>query len=218
MGTLTLNAGALKMGVDSLRGQASPKALEAQSAARETSRLEDQRLVELAQAGDQEAFGELVSKYSTPIYRLMLRYLRNDADAQDAAQTAFVKAWMAIGKFRGDARFFTWLYRISLNVARSAAQVNKSKWSHVPLEDEEDLPHIEDSSVQDTELTSAERIVAEELEKLPGSIRDAFCFRELQGYSYLEIAEIMDCPIGTVRSRIFRARAALEQAIRGMEE
>ena len=181
----------------------------------------DQRLVERVQQGDKRAFDLLVLKYQHKIVKLVMRYVRDPAEAQDVSQEAFLKAYRALPRFRGDSAFYTWLYRIAINTAKNYLV----SMSRRPLDYDLDLQapaqyainaRLRDDASPDRiihrdELREAvEDVVAE----LPEELRTAISLREIDGLSYEEIAQAMDCPVGTVRSRIFRARDAIDKRIR----
>ena len=180
----------------------------------------DQVLVERAQAGDRRAFDLLVLKYQQRIVKLVSRYVRDPAEALDVAQEAFIKAFRALDSFRGDSAFYTWLYRIAINTAKNYLVSMQRR----PLEYDLDAqgPELADRvpALQTDESPEAlaaqdelRRVVESAIASLPDELRTAIMLRELDGMSYEEIAQAMDCPIGTVRSRIFRAREAIDQAI-----
>ncbi|MGB1556155.1 MAG: RNA polymerase sigma factor RpoE [Oceanococcaceae bacterium] len=179
----------------------------------------DAMLVERAQAGDPRAFDALVLKYQHRILQLVTRFV-SEADAPDVTQEAFLRAWRAIGKFRGQSAFFTWLYRIAINTAKNwlVSRARRPAGQDMDIQDAEDYGISEQLREQDTPEHIAlsgeinERI-ALALETLPDDLRTAITLREFEGLSYEEIAQAMDCPIGTVRSRIFRARAAIDEHI-----
>lgn len=182
----------------------------------------DQRLVERAQSGDKRAFGLLVDKYQRRLARLLSRYVRDPAEVEDVTQEAFVKAYRALPSFRGDSAFYTWLYRIGINAAKNWLV---SSGRRVPTStgvEAEDVEGIEDSEqfsdINTPESLLLSREIAEILnttmEALPEELRTAIQLREIEGLSYEEIARIMDCPIGTVRSRIFRAREEISEKLR----
>lgn len=180
----------------------------------------DQELVQRVQQGDKSAFDLLVIKYQHKIVHLVNRYVKDPSEAQDVAQDAFIKAYRALGDFRGDSAFYTWLYRIAINTAKNYL-LSRSR-RHFDYEiDIQDAEQVENASqLKDIEtpenLLMNEQIVAvikSAIEKLPEEMRVAITLREFEGMSYEEIAEAMDCPIGTVRSRIFRAREAIDQKL-----
>ena len=181
----------------------------------------DQVLVERVQNGDKQAFNLLVKKYQHRVTNLISRYIKNQNDVADVAQEAFVKAYRALPNFRGESAFYTWLYRIAVNSAKNymVASGRKPPGSDIEIEDAE----IYDGGDALKENASPERLMLTEeirtivfntIEQLPDDLRTAINLREMDGLSYEEIATIMDCPVGTVRSRIFRARDAVDKKIR----
>jgi len=184
----------------------------------------DEQLVERAQNGDRRAFELLVRKYQYKIVQLVGR-LVGDADAPDVAQETFIKAWRALNGFRGQSAFYTWLYRIGINTAKNhlVARGRRPSNQDIDVEDAEQFGHTEQMSDVDTPeavLLSEEikQKVTETIAKLPPDLRQAITLRELEGLSYEEIAEVMNCPIGTVRSRIFRAREAIDVVLKPLVE
>ena len=184
----------------------------------------DEQLVERAQAGDRRAFELLVRKYQYKIVQLVGR-LVGDADAPDVAQETFIKAWRALNGFRGQSAFYTWLYRIGINTAKNhlVARGRRPSNQDIDVDDAEQFGHTEQMSDVDTPeavLLSEEikQKVSETIAKLPPDLRQAITLRELEGLSYEEIAEVMNCPIGTVRSRIFRAREAIDAVLKPLIE
>lgn len=180
----------------------------------------DIKLVMRAQRGDQRAFELLVRKYQHKIIQLVSR-LVGDGDAPDVAQETFIKAYRALKGFQGNSQFYTWLYRIGINTAKNhlVSRHRRPANQDIDIQDAELYGHTEQLSDVDTPealLLSAEikQKVAEAIAKLPPDLRQAITLRELEGLSYEEIAEIMDCPIGTVRSRIFRAREAVDLVLK----
>ncbi|WP_448211949.1 RNA polymerase sigma factor RpoE [Colwellia sp. MEBiC06753] len=180
----------------------------------------DQELVERVQRGDKGAFDLLVKKYQHKVSSLVGRYVKNQADVPDIVQEAFIKAYRALPNFRGESAFYTWLYRIAVNCAKNhmVASGRKPPSSDVEVEDAEFYEGgdalRENASPERMLLTDEiKRIVFETMEQLPEELRLAINFREIEGLSYEEIATIMDCPVGTVRSRIFRARDAIDKKI-----
>ncbi len=179
----------------------------------------DEQLVARAQAGDDRAFDLLVRKYQHKVVTLTARYV-SPADAQDVAQEAFIKAYRALKGFKGNSAFYTWLYRISINTAKNylVARSRRPASQDIDVADAEASGHTVRFSEQDTPeaLLESEEIrdtVIRAIQALPEDLRTAIMLRELDGMSYEEIAQSMDCPVGTVRSRIFRARAAIEQQL-----
>lgn len=186
-----------------------------------SAKADDQRLVERVQQGDKRAFDLLVLKYQHKIVKLIMRYVRNPADALDVSQEAFIKAYRALPNFRGDSAFYTWLYRIAINTAKNHLVVMKRR----PLDFDVDLQDPEAYEVNarlqdmDTPDAIAQReelraTVEDAINALPDELRVAIVLREIEGLSYEEIARAMECPVGTVRSRIFRAREAIDGRIR----
>ena len=182
----------------------------------------DQQLVVRAQAGDKRAFELLVIKYQRKVERLLSRIIRNQDEIQDVAQESFIKAYRALANFRGDSAFYTWLYRISVNTAKNylVSQGRRAPTSTgydaEEAEGFEDAVGLRDNATPDALLMSKQiaEIVNATIDKLPEELRTAITLREIDGLSYEEIAQIMDCPIGTVRSRIFRAREAVAEQLR----
>jgi len=182
----------------------------------------DQQLVERAQRGDKHAFELLVVKYQRRLGRLISRFVRNVAEAEDLTQEAFIKAYRALPAFRGDSAFYTWLYRIGINTAKNhlLAQGRKAPTS-TPFdteeaEDFEDASLLHEVATPENELMSKQvvDVVNASLQQLPEDLRTALTLREIEGLSYEEIAAVMNCPIGTVRSRIFRAREVVATNLR----
>ena len=179
----------------------------------------DQQLVAKVQAGDKRAFDVLVRKYQNKVIQLVTR-LVGDADSMDVAQESFIKAYRALGKFRGQSQFYTWLYRIAINTAKNflVARRRRPATQDIDVADAELYGHTEqlsDGATPERQLLSDEikAEVGRVIRELPDDLRQAITLRELEGLSYEEIAEAMDCPIGTVRSRIFRARAAIDEVV-----
>ena len=187
--------------------------------------LLDAELVKRVQAGDKAAFDILVQKYQHKVVNLINRFVSDQTECYDIAQDAFIKAYRAIGNFRGDSQFYTWLYRIAANTAKNhlASRARKSPAYTVDVEDAE---HFEGESGLKEYTTPENLLLSEEIERtvfkaiedLPDDLKSAFTLREIEGFSYEEIAEVMDCPIGTVRSRIFRARDAIDKELRPLLE
>lgn len=182
----------------------------------------DQLLVERAQNGEQRAFDVLVQKYQRKLGRLLSRYIRDPAEVEDVAQEAFIKAYRALPSFRGDSAFYTWLYRIGINTAKNylVAQGRRAPTStgfdSEEAETFEDGDQLRDINTPESLLHSKQigETVNSAMEALPEELRTAIVLREIEGLSYEEIAAIMQCPIGTVRSRIFRAREAVAAKLR----
>lgn len=181
----------------------------------------DQQLVERVQRGDKNAFNLLVTKYQNKVANLVTRYVRNQSDVPDITQEAFIKAYRALPNFRGDSAFYTWLYRIAVNCAKNhmVASGRKPPGSDVDIDDAEFYDGgdalRENASPEKVLLTKEiKKVVFDTIEQLPEDLRTAINLRELEGLSYEEIATIMECPVGTVRSRIFRARDAVDKKIK----
>lgn len=181
----------------------------------------DQLLVERVQKGDSRAFDLLINKYQHRIISLVSRYVSDPADAMDVAQEAFIKAYRAIDRFRGDSAFYTWLYRIAINTAKNwlVARKRRPPASDIDAADAEqydiDSP-LKERGTPENELMreEIERTVFDTISSLPEDLRTAIMLREMEGMSYEDIAVSMDCPIGTVRSRIFRAREAIDEKLK----
>ncbi|MEN8204423.1 MAG: RNA polymerase sigma factor RpoE [Pseudomonadota bacterium] len=181
----------------------------------------DQALVERVQEGEKQAFDILVLKYQNKITQLVYRYVHDPEEARDVAQEAFIKAYKAIGRFRGDSAFYTWLYRIAINTAKNylVAGGRRPPKSDIDAQDAEQY----EGATGLKEYATPERLllkdeiqdsIAKAIDELPDELRTAIILRELEGLSYEEIAQTMDCPIGTVRSRIFRARDAIDTRLK----
>ncbi|MGL5047327.1 MAG: RNA polymerase sigma factor RpoE [Shewanella sp.] len=190
-----------------------------------SGQLSDQQLVERVQQGDKNAFNLLVLKYQSKVISLISRYVRNQADVADVAQEAFIKAYRALPNFRGESAFYTWLYRIAVNTAKNylVSQGRRTPANDVDVEDAE---YYEGSDAL-KEFASPERlmlsdeikkVIFDTLETLPEELRMAISLRELDGMSYEDIAIVMDCPVGTVRSRIFRAREVIDKKLQPLLE
>ncbi|MFN3628680.1 MAG: RNA polymerase sigma factor RpoE [Casimicrobiaceae bacterium] len=190
-----------------------------------SDRAIDQELVERVQAGDRKAFDLLVIKYQRKVQRLISRYIRDSGEIDDVTQETFIKAYRALANFRGESAFYTWIYRIAINCAKNYLASPGRRIvpaSELESDDEEDAESFERASgLQDVATPDAEyasKQIAETVNRamaaLPEDLRTAVTLREIEGLSYEEIAEAMDCPIGTVRSRIFRAREAIAAELR----
>ena len=185
----------------------------------------DEDLVLRVQQGDKSAFDLLVIKYQHKIIQLVNRYVKDPSEAQDVAQEAFIKAYRALGNFRGDSAFYTWLYRIAINTAKNylVSRSRRSSDYQVDIQDAEALenaPQLQGMETPERLLLNQEIIdtIKTAIEKLPEEMRTAIMLREFEGMSYEEIAEAMDCPVGTVRSRIFRAREAIDNKLNPLLE
>lgn len=180
----------------------------------------DEQLVVRVQQGDKRAFDLLVLKYQHKVMSLISRYVSDSAEVQDVAQEAFIKAYRAISRFRGDSAFFTWLYRIAANTAKNylVARGRRPPGSDIDAEDAEFLEMggaLKDVDSPDEQLAAGElrEVVEATIKALPEDLRAALTLREYDGLSYEEIAAVMECPVGTVRSRIFRAREAVDKQV-----
>ena len=184
----------------------------------------DQQLVERAQHGDKHAFELLVIKYQRKLGRLLSRFIRDAAEIEDVTQEAFIKAYRALPSFRGDSAFYTWLYRIGINTAKNYLVAmgrrapTTTEFDVADAETFDEGAQLKDVNTPENELMSKQiaGTVNQTLEDLPNELRTAITLREIEGLSYEEIATIMGCPIGTVRSRIFRAREAIAGKLRPM--
>lgn len=185
----------------------------------------DEELVRLVQQGDRQAFDLLVQKYQFRIIKLVTRYVHDPAEAMDVAQESFIKAYKALERFRGDSAFYTWLYRIAINTAKNHAVAQAKRGFELNVE----IIDIDQTltKFQLREFGTPEKIMLNDeieqavlsvIEHLPKDLRTAIMLREREGLTYEEIAGVMACPIGTVRSRIFRAREVIERKIRPMLE
>ena len=184
----------------------------------------DQELVERAQKGDKRAFELLVMKYQRKLARLLSRMVRDAAEVEDISQEAFIKAYRALPGFRGESAFYTWLYRIAVNTAKNYLVARKRRaptttsFDNEEAEGFEEAELLRETATPEAELQSKQiaQAVNQAVDALPEDLRTAITLREIEGLSYEEIAQMMDCPIGTVRSRIFRAREAIAVKIRPM--
>jgi len=181
----------------------------------------DRQLVQQVKKGDRRAYDLLVLKYQHKIMSLIGRYVHDADEVQDVAQEAFVKAYRALPNFRGDSAFYTWLYRIAINTAKNhlVARSRRPPGRDVDLEDAQFMDsadQLRDAETPENSLFGDElrAVVNETLAELPDDLRAAVTLREFDGLSYEEIAEVMECPVGTVRSRIFRAREAIDKRVR----
>ena len=180
----------------------------------------DQELVARVQRGDKKAFDLLVLKYQHKVANLASRYIRNPSETLDVTQEAFIKAYRALPKFRGDSAFYTWLYRIAINTAKNylMAQGRRPPTSDLDAETVEQMDigvRLTENATPENNLLQDEiaHTVRQAIDDLPDDLRTAITLRELEGLSYEEIARAMSCPVGTVRSRIFRARAAIDEKL-----
>lgn len=184
----------------------------------QTAQDNDRQLVEKVQAGDKRAFDLLVLKYQHKIISIVSRYIKDSAEVYDVTQEAFIKAYRAIGNFRGDSAFYTWIYRIAINTAKNhlVSRGRRPPSSDIEVENAEyysggeqfrDLATPEGQLMRD----QLEDVVNKAIRDLPEDLRTAVTLREMEGLSYEDIAEVMGCPVGTVRSRIFRAREAIDK-------
>lgn len=183
----------------------------------------DQELVARVQQGDNKAFDLLVLKYQLRLSKLVSRFLRNQSDVPDVVQEAFIKAYRALPNFRGDSAFYTWLYRIGINTAKNhlVAQSRKNPVNGLDAQEAEDYgasEWLKEYASPEREALTAEleKTIYQAMGDLPPDLREAITLREIEGLSYEEIAEVMDCPVGTVRSRIFRAREAIDGKLEPM--
>jgi RNA polymerase sigma-70 factor (ECF subfamily) len=181
----------------------------------------DQALVERVQSGDKKAFDLLVLKYQQRIMKVLSRYVRDPSEVQDLAQEAFIKAYRALPNFRGDSAFYTWLYRIAINTAKNFVVAQGRRPPNDDIEATEAEQYDGESALKDYASPEREALrdeiretVFKAIDELPEDLKTAITLRELEGMSYEEIADAMDCPIGTVRSRIFRAREAIDEQLR----
>jgi len=186
----------------------------------------DQQLVERAQRGDKRAFDLLVIKYQRKLARLLSQFIRDAAEVEDVTQETFIKAYRSLPSFRGESAFYTWLYRIGINAAKNFLVAQGRRASTTNGFDIEDAENFEEGSqlrelnTPESELMSRQiaQTIHQTLQELPEELRTAITLREIEGLSYEEIANIMSCPTGTVRSRIFRAREAIADKLRSVME
>jgi RNA polymerase sigma-70 factor (ECF subfamily) len=189
-----------------------------------TEREKDHSLVQRVQRGDKVAFEMLFTKYQRRVSRLVSRFVRSDSEVEDIVQESFIKAYRALGSFRGDSAFYTWLYRIAVNTAKNylvAASKRPISLTQFEKNDDDDFEEdhfMSDASTPESELITKQiaETVNKTMNELPADLREAIMLREIEGMSYEDIADSMGCPIGTVRSRIFRAREAISQKIKPM--
>jgi RNA polymerase sigma-70 factor (ECF subfamily) len=185
----------------------------------------DLMLVERVQQGEAAAFDLLVLRYQHKVLKLIMRYVHDAVEAEDVAQEAFIRAYRALPSFRGDSAFYTWLYRIAINTAKNALVASRRRPVDYSLDLQDSEDYVMQARLKDAEtpegLLLTEEIqntVNSAIENLPEDLRTAIVLRELEGMSYEEIAKAMDCPVGTVRSRIFRAREAIDRKLRPIFE
>ncbi len=181
----------------------------------------DQQLVERVQKGDKRAFDLLVIKYQHKLIAVISRFIRDHAEVHDVAQEAFIKAYRALPNFRGDSAFYTWIYRIAINTAKNhiVARNRRPPASDVEVDDAEffagnDAMHEMNTPEHNLLRDELQDTITQAFQDLPDDLRTAVTLREMDGLSYEEIAEVMECPVGTVRSRIFRAREAIDKRIK----
>ena len=187
----------------------------------ETGAESDLSLVERVQRGEKSAFDVLVLRYQHKVLKLIMRYIRDTMEAEDVAQEAFIKAYRALPGFRGDSAFYTWLYRIAINTAKNALVSSKRRPIDYDLDLQDPDQYDAQARLKDNE-TPEHLVLTEEIRQtvngamaeLPEDLKTAIVLREIDGLSYEEIAAAMDCPVGTVRSRIFRAREAIDRKLR----
>jgi len=184
-------------------------------------KIVDQALVERVQRGDKAAFDILVRKYQHKVVKLISRYVKDQSEVYDVAQEAFIKAYRALSNFRGDSAFYTWMYRIAINTAKNYLVAQGRRLPNVDIEASDAEQYEGESALK--EYATPESILRRDeiqetvfrtIENLPDDLRTAIMLREIEGLSYEEIAEAMDCPVGTVRSRIFRAREAIDKTLK----
>ncbi len=179
----------------------------------------DQQLIERVQKGDKQAFDMLVVKYQSRVMSIVSRLVRDHHEAQDIVQEAFIKAYRALPRFRGDSAFYTWLYRIAVNTAKNhlVSKGRRPAIEGVELEEAEvvGIPSLQDDESPERQLLrdELEQVIYGAINKLPDDLKTAITLREFEGLSYEDISKVMDCPVGTVRSRIFRAREAIDKQI-----
>lgn len=183
----------------------------------------DQQLVERVQRGEKHAFDLLVIKYQRRLARLISQFIRDSGEVEDVTQESFIKAYRALPSFRGDSAFYTWLYRIGINTAKNflvsqgrRAPTNTQSFDSEDAENFDEGGNLRELNTPESELMGKQiaQTVNLTLDKLPEELRTAIILREIEGLSYEEIANVMNCPIGTVRSRIFRAREAISEELR----
>ncbi|MCG6887393.1 MAG: RNA polymerase sigma factor RpoE [Proteobacteria bacterium] len=183
--------------------------------------ITDQALVERVQRGDKKAYDLLVLKYQQRLMKVLSRYVRDHSEVQDLAQEAFIKAYRALPNFRGDSAFYTWLYRIAINTAKNFMVAQGRRPPNADIDAIDAETYDGESALKDYASPEREALrdeiketIFNAIDELPDDLKTAITLRELEGMSYEEIAEAMDCPIGTVRSRIFRARESIDHQLR----
>jgi RNA polymerase sigma-70 factor, ECF subfamily len=203
--------------------QSTPKTLPSAGLTRNVGGTSDAALVQRVKQGERSAFDLLVAKYQHKILNLVMRYVKDPSEAMDVAQEAFIKAYRAVPMFRGDSAFYTWLYRIAINTAKNhlVAAKRRPMSLEAELSESEGFEHFAMLRDGDTpeRLALTDEIgeaINRAVEDLPEELRTAILLREIEGMSYEEIAQAMDCPVGTVRSRIFRAREAIDKRIQSL--
>lgn len=206
---------------DSLAGHTSPGEIPVADGGSTDSARADWELVKLVQQGHKRSFDLLVIKYQSRALAIANRFMKDHAEAQDVAQESFIKAYRAIDSFRGDSAFYTWLFRIVVNTAKNYLQARKRRpQNSLALDDDEQFSdHVEALHELETPETKLVRdqlksLIDETIEGLSEELKSAICLREFDGMSYEDIAQALDCPIGTVRSRIFRAREIIDEKIK----
>jgi len=191
-----------------------------------TESVSDTELIQRVQAGQRAAFDVLVRRYQQKVFNLVLRYVREPMEAEDVTQEAMIKAYRALPGFRGDSAFYTWLYRIAINTAKNRlSAASRKMFERLPVDEDGDSTAFVDSRLSD-DATPERVLLSEEIQdtvnqamqELPDELRQAIVMRELDGLSYEEISQAMECPVGTVRSRIFRAREAIDRRLRPIFE
>lgn len=180
----------------------------------------DLQLIDAVKRGDSHAFDVLVTRYQPRVAKIVSRYVRDPSEVSDVCQEVFIKAYRALKKFRGDSSFYTWLYRIAINTSKNYVISQGRRLPDIDLEISDmerfvvrNAPRENGTPERLLMRDEIEHIVFDTIDHLPKDLRTAIMLREMEGMSYEEIAEIMHCPVGTVRSRIFRARAAIDRSV-----
>ncbi|PHS20182.1 MAG: RNA polymerase sigma factor RpoE [Kangiella sp.] len=186
-----------------------------------SSRDLDAELVKRVQAGDKKAFDILVIKYQNKIFSIISRFISDHAEVNDVAQDAFIKAYKALPNFRGESAFYTWIYRIAINTAKNYLTARGRRPPSSDIDSQEAETYTIGGSLQEHASPETllmrdqlKKVIFDTIDSLPGDLKTAITLREIEGMSYEEIAESMDCPVGTVRSRIFRARETIDEQIK----